>query len=119
MTWSIRPILDEPEIALVDWAVFEVPLIGEIEPWTRHLVGYCNYLNAGQSSAAVVAFDPIRRVGLTKSGRVYKLDGAPGRHFLAQLVWNRWKLLSRVALEQDVTDEVLDLMVTWPVGCTS
>lgn len=116
MIWSLEPILASPEVALTKWAAFDVPLIGETQPWTRHFVGYSKELSDGQSTAAVVAFDPIRRLGRTKSGRVYLLEGAPGHSMPGKLVWTRWKHLSKVAMEKDVTDEVLELLITWPTA---
>lgn len=116
MTHSIQALQDSPHIVLTKWSVYETPIRGEDEPWTRHLVGYSKEQSAGQASAAVIAFDPQRRLALTQSGRLYQLDGPPGHSLPGNLVWRRWKLLSGVAKERDVTDEVLELMLTCPEG---
>lgn len=118
MTWSFQPILMEPEITLTKWAAFDVPLIGETQPWTRHFVGYSKELGEGQCTTPVVLFDPVRGLGKTKTGRVYRLEGAPGNSMPGKLVWSRWKSLNKVTTENDATDEVLDLLVTWPVATT-
>lgn len=116
MTTPIKAIFDTAHITLNRWAVYETPIRGEDEPWTRHIVGYSKEHGAGQASAALVAFDPTRRVALTKSGRLYQLDGPPGHSLAGQLVWQSWKLLSGVQKEKDVTDEVLELMLTRSEG---
>lgn len=118
MTWSFQPILTEPELILTKWAAFDVPLIGETQPWTRHFVGYSKELGEGQCTTPVVVFDPVRGLGRTKTGRVYRLMGSPGHSMPGKLVWTRWKSLNKVTMEKDATDEVLDLLVTWPVATT-
>ncbi len=103
-------LLSKPHITLTKWSVYETPTHGEDAPWTRHLVGYSKEHGAGQTSAALVAVDPARRVALTKSGRLYQLAGSPGHCLAGKLVWQGWKLLSGVQKEKDVTDEVWDVM---------
>jgi len=115
MTSPIQALFDAPHIVLTKWSVYETPIRGEDEPWTRHIVGYSKEHGAGQASAAIVAFDPLRRVALTKSGRLYRLDGPPGHSLAGNLVWQRWKLLSGVAKEKDVTDEFVGLTVPLPL----
>lgn len=118
MIWTLQPILSAPEITLTKWAAYDVPLIGEARPWTRHFVGYSKELGEGQCTTPVVVFDPVRGLGRTKTGRVYRLEGAPGNSMPGKLVWTRWKSLNKVTTENDATDEVIDLLVTWPVATT-
>ena len=116
MIWTIEPLQTEPEIILTKWSAYDIPLIGETQPWTRHFVGFSKELSEGQSTAAVVAFDPIKQIGRTKSGRTYRLVGAPGHCMPAKLVWSKWKHLSKVASEHEVTEEVLGLMMSFASG---
>lgn len=42
---------------------------------------------------------------VTKSGRLYKLAGAPGANMDALYVWGRWSEANRVQKETDVSEE--------------
>jgi hypothetical protein len=104
--WSIEPVEDRPDVTLRDWAVFEVPLRGSDQPWTRHLAGWSCEDQQGQVCSAVQHFDPVTASCVTESGRVYRLRGRPGLCIDASYVWNRWKRIAGVTGERDVTQEV-------------
>lgn len=106
--WSISPVKDRPDVTLTDWAVFEVPLNGPDQPWTRHLAGWSCEDSQGQVCSPVQQFDPATASCVTQSGRVYRLRGRPGMCADARYVWNRWKAIQGVTDERDVTREVLD-----------
>jgi hypothetical protein len=108
--WQIDSIQDRPEVTLRDWAVFEVPLNGLDQPWTRHFAGWSCEDRQGQVCSPVVAFDPQTGSCITKSGRVYRLRGRPGLNADAAYVWNRWKRSASVGEQRDVTREVFDAM---------
>lgn len=104
--WNIAPIEDRPHVTLESWAVFEVPLNGLDQPWTRHLAGYSCEDGQGQVCSPVEAFDPASGQCVTRSGRVYRLRGGPGLDLDAEYVWDRWKRIWEVQEQRDVTPEV-------------
>lgn len=104
--WAIDPIEVRPQVTLQSWSVFEVPLQGIDQPWTRHFVGYALEDRQGQVSSPVVRFDPVSGQGVTRSGRVYQLLSHPGVNSDALYVWQHWKDLAGLTEERDVTAEV-------------
>lgn len=104
--WSIAPVELRPDVTLESWAVFEVPLNGPEQPWTRHLAGYSLEDGQGQVCSAVESFDPATGQCITSSGRVYRLRGRPGLGPDAAYVWRRWKRIASITEERDVTREV-------------
>lgn len=103
--WPIASIAERPSVTLTDWQVFEVQQPGRASK-TRHFVGYCIEDQFGQVSSAVIQFDPETMRGVTESGRVYRLLGKPGWHSDADYVWQRWKRISSVTVEVDVTSSL-------------
>jgi hypothetical protein len=67
--WRIAPVSDEPEVRLWDWD------IKKDTTGNRYFVGTLAD-GLGWVSTAIVDFDPERRRGRTKSGRVYELVGS-------------------------------------------
>lgn len=108
--WTIAPVELRPDVTLESWAVFEVPLNGVDQPWTRHLAGYSLEDGQGQVCSAVESFDPASGQCVTRSGRVYRLRGRPGLGQDAEYVWRRWKRIASIPEERDVTKEVFDAM---------
>lgn len=108
--WSIDSIEDRPDVTVRDWAVFEVPLHGPDQPWTRHLVGWSSEDQQGQVCSAVQQFDPQTGSCLTESGRVHRLSGRPGLNADAEYVWNRWKRIAALTEQREVTKEVADAL---------
>lgn len=106
--WSIGSIERRPNVTLRDWAVFDVPLNGPDQPWTRHLAGWSCEDRQGQVCSAVRRFDPLTASCVTASGRVYRLLGRPGMGMDAEYVWNRWKGIAGITEERDVTLEVTE-----------
>ena len=104
--FHIEPVKDVPRVTLGAWSVYDVPLDGDDHPRTRHFVGYSNEDRQGQVSSPIESFDPATGCGVTRSGRVYRLDGAPGGNAHADYVWREWKKLHRVSEQQEVTREV-------------
>jgi hypothetical protein len=104
--WTIAPVELRPDVTLESWAVFEVPLNGPDQPWTRHLAGYSLEDGQGQVCSAVESFDPATGQCVTRSGRVYRLRGRPGLGQDAEYVWRRWKRIASITEERDVTKEV-------------
>jgi hypothetical protein len=108
--WAIAAVNQRPQVTLTDWALFEVPLNGADEVWTRHLVGYASEDRQGQVSSPLQVFDPASRKAVTRSGRVYLVRGRPGLNADADYVWGRWKSHAGVLEERDVTGEIMEDM---------
>lgn len=104
--WTTAPIADLPQLTLHGWSVFEVQLPSEAGRWTRHFVGFASETHHGQVSSAVETFDPATRSGVTRSGRVYRLEGHPGSDPDVAYVWLAWKAVSGVTAEREVADDV-------------
>lgn len=98
--WNSPPITEQPEYRLVDWCIFETDR-GE-----RHFLGYSLDSRDGRVSSAIETFDTTARIGVTRSGRVYRLGGNPGRNPDAYYVWGVWIRVNNVTSWRDVTDEV-------------
>lgn len=103
MPIAIPPTVDdEPVIELRSWRVMQT------ERCERHFVGVhgSGMLAAGRVSSAIVSFDASQRRGVTRSGRVYILRGAPGGlDGDAAYTWAAWARFNRVASYEDVTHE--------------
>ena len=92
--WAVKPIDEQPELTLTDWAIFEVKMA--LSPVrTRHFAGYNVTDREGRASSAIVEFDPATLRGVTESGRVYQLQGPPGLEGDGQHVWNSWLRLAK------------------------
>lgn len=96
----------ESGVPLSQWSVRQVQLPADIKP-THHFVGFNNNTYDGRVSSPVQAFDEKSRVGVTASGRGYKLLGEPGHNGDAEYVWNHWMSINGVKPEdvKDVTDQ--------------
>lgn len=96
--WRCMPVSIEPEITLIEWRIMET------ERGERHFVGTRIDGGSGRVSSAIMAFDLERRVGITTSGRVYRLSGAPGQGSDADYIWSVWRVRNEVSSYADVTD---------------
>jgi hypothetical protein len=105
--WIVGAVADAPHIVLLNWSVFEVPYSQDTRHTTRHFVGLEQEFRHVRVSSPVLAFDPLGRRGVTRSGRVYELRGRSGADADARYVWARWKAMNRVLQEWDVTAEVV------------
>ncbi|AVK72221.1 hypothetical protein BJN34_0200 [Cupriavidus necator] len=99
--WKTRPIDEVHEVVLVRWKVFET------ERGECHFVGTRPGRGTGRVSSAIVEFDARTCVGVTRSGRRYVLEGAPGTSLEGEVTWAGWCQVNRVASYRDVTDESL------------
>lgn len=101
--WRSRPVADVPDVVLLHWRVMQTDT-GEL-----HLVGIRPERGTGRVSSVVVEFDVRARVGVTRSGRRYQLEGTPGPDESgdADYVWAGWCQVNRVDAYRDVTEEVL------------
>lgn len=101
--WQSRPVEEVPEVVLVNWRVMETGDGG------RHLVGIRPDRGTGRVSSVILELDMAARVGTTRSGRRYVLDGAPGpdEDGNADYVWAGWCQANHVTGYRDVTGELL------------
>lgn len=100
--WRTRSIEEVPEVTLVCWRVFETDK-GEL-----HFVGARSERGTGRVSSAIVKFDTSARAGVTRSGRRYVLQGAPGNDTDGGHVWAVWCQVNGVSSYRDVTDSILE-----------
>ena len=108
--WAIGPVAEVPEVKLHDWRVFEVQQADRAGR-TRHLVGSVGRDYDGQSSSAIVSFDPATRRGLSERGRIYQLVGrGSGIGMNADYVWSTWKRKCGATDVVDVTPEIKELL---------
>lgn len=90
-----------PNEWLRSWAVFEllVPKLGER---TQHVAGDVSD-GSGRVSSPLVAIDEATRSVVTRSGRVYRLVGAPGFGLEGEYVWQQWLSVADARDVEDVT----------------
>jgi len=81
--WSTPPVDEEPVIHLSHWQVFD--LAGEFR-----FAGYHDAGQEGRLSTVIQAFDSQTLKAVTRSGRVYVLEGPAGSHPDAEWVLDRW-----------------------------
>jgi hypothetical protein len=98
--WLTKPVTEQPSLTLRDWGVMQMPEGG------RHFVGYVIENREGRVSSPIVKFDAKGRRGVTLTGRVYELIGAPGLESDAEYVRKQWLALYNNPDWTDVTDEV-------------
>jgi hypothetical protein len=99
--WKTDPVDLEPEIILVRWRIMKTARE------ELHFVGARTDDLTGRVSSAIVELDLSRRVGVTRSGRVYALQGNPGFNVDADYVWSWWCGANQVTAWEDVTNAVL------------
>lgn len=97
---SVASVSEQPQLTLERWRVYETSK-GE-----RHFVGYCIETREGRVTTAILSFDIGARIGVTASGRRYRLSGWPCFDSDAELVWSH--LASQgVSKTNDVSMEYL------------
>lgn len=102
--WEGLAMNDESEIELALWRVFEIPDEG------RFFAGYNLGSQRGRTSSPIMSWDAELRLGITSSGRHYRLVGEPDVDGGAELVW---RTVSRGAEFIDVTDQYVNAQREW------
>jgi hypothetical protein len=97
--WNSTSIEDTPHIALARWRVYQT------ETGEHHFVGYNMTEREGRVSSAIQSFDKNTRIGITRSGRHYKLSDNSGANLDAEYVWGRWVEINKVTEITDVTEQ--------------
>ncbi|WP_375184286.1 hypothetical protein [Aquabacterium sp.] len=98
--WLTQPVAKQRELVLVDWSIHELNEDGER---SLVLVGYSPKNAEGRVSSEVVELDTATLRATTSSGRVYLLEGPPGRNSDAEYVFARYKRMYKL---QDKTQDV-------------
>ena len=76
----------QPVVTLVRWSVFSLP------GGTRHFCGVHagDLPDRGRVSSEIVGFDPPTRTGMTRSGRLYRLEGPQSEGDDTALIRDAW-----------------------------
>jgi ATP-dependent Lon protease len=76
--WRPAPVSEEPELVMVNWQVFRVK--GDFDGLgeTDHLMGSISNRGGGRVTSPIKHFDRESMKIVTRSGRVYHLQGPPG-----------------------------------------
>lgn len=104
--WKTSGVDITPEVELTNWSICEVSSALWSER-TRHFIGHSLTEGPGRVSSAIQHFDQDYMVGITRSGRSYKLSGNPGRDSDAQYVFGIWCARNQISEITDVTNEYL------------
>lgn len=99
------PLRDVPDNyqdpSLRRWRVVEV--VTQNGTRSRHVYGHDVTNDAGRASTAIKEFDLQTMTVTTRSGRTYKLMGAPGNARSGECAWQNWCRANGVTSEVDVT----------------
>jgi hypothetical protein len=96
-----QPVSQQPHVTLIRWSVIEV------DDKERHFVGRCLESDDGRVSSAIESFDAKAMRGVTRSGRVYQLEGPDAFDLDAAYVWQWWCEVNAVKTTRDVSKEIL------------
>src|SRR5215469_503973 len=88
---------DVPQIYLECWS------IRQTGTGDRHFVGFNIANRDGKVSSRIIELDCTRRVGVTASGRRYRLLGRAGYNSDAEYVWNWYVKNHHIESWEDVT----------------
>lgn len=98
--WKVRPVTAQPSLTLVQWQVLQLP------GGARHFSGWALENREGRASSAIQTFDAASLRGITRSERVYQLQGPPGWHDDGDYVWRSWTRINSQPEWVDVSAEV-------------
>ena len=95
-----RDVETNPEILLERWS------IREVHSGERYFVGFDTVECDGRVSTPIVSFDARARLGLTSSGRRYRLLGRAGFDKDGEYVWNRVTTIRETQSWSDITEQL-------------
>ena len=98
--WATAPVAEQPSLTLTQWQVLQLPN-GE-----RHFAGWAIQNREGRASSAIQVFDTASLRGITRSRRVYQLQGPSGCDDDADHVWRTWARINSQPEWVDVSGEV-------------
>lgn len=93
--WRPQSVKAEPVTDLHEWSAYRVEF--QHGKPSRHFVGTA--WDGGRVCSPLVAYDPKSRVGITRSGRHYRLVGPNGKGYTsidAAYVFSIWKKNNKV-----------------------
>ena len=99
--WRPSSVDATPELVVSSWMLIRT------ETADIHVVGFNLTEGEGRVSSPLATFDPVTRIGTTRSGRRYVLCGEPGCNTDAQYTFATWCEINQVVGWDDVTVEVL------------
>jgi hypothetical protein len=103
----MKSAIDVPENyknpTLRRWRVIEVVSLDGTR--SRHVYGHDITNDTGRASSPIKEFDLEAMTATTQSGRMYKLEGAPGNARSGEDAWKNWCHINGVVSEVDVTNE--------------
>lgn len=103
--WKVAGVDVVPGITLSSWQIMRVLAGDYARTLGDHFVGWNERDREGRVSTRITAFDPVSGVGITESGRSYRLIGGPGWNLDAEYVWKVWAEHCGVSEQCNVTDE--------------
>jgi hypothetical protein len=109
---SIVPVDVQPVTVMIRWRLVQVRRADDRR--TRHLVGRAD--EEGRVSSEIVKLDLQALAATTKSGRVYVLEGPPGRDGDAAYVFGRWLSRNGLPNPRDMTRALISLRGRRPGG---
>ena len=92
---------EQPEIYLERWS------IRQTSAGNRHFVGFNVEDRDGRVSSRIVELDCARRIGVTESGRTYRLLGRAGYSSDGEYVWNWYVRASSIENWEDITPTLI------------
>lgn len=95
-----------PPLTLVRWRAWEVQVPNYDAP-SWHLVGFLPEEHCAKVSSALAQVSRFGDEARSKTGRVYRLVGAPGADEHAARLWASWQRQHGVTVLRDCTTEVL------------
>jgi hypothetical protein len=104
-TWQENSV---PPIKLVRWEV-----IGSNEPncdSKHYFAGWVDALGESRVTSAIVSYDTAHKIGISSSGKAYKLEGDSGRErpdAAVTAVINHWAAINGKGLDEvpDLTEQ--------------
>ena len=102
---DIDPVGVEPVTVMSRWKLVEVR--NAVGRRSRHLVGRADY--EGRVCSAIVSIDLEALRMTTQSGRVYVLEGPPGRDSDADWVFGRWLKIMKAPKHRVITRTLMRL----------
>lgn len=94
--WAPPDVEEQPSVQLNRWSV------AELEDGDRHFIGWCG---EGRVSSKIVSYDKETKIGVTRSGRRYKLMGETGYSSDGDYVWHYWQQVNKVTSYKNVSEE--------------
>jgi len=110
---SVTKVPDEfKNPSLRRWRVIEV--VSHDGTRSRHVYGHDVTNDAGRASSEIQEFDREAMAATTRSGRIYKLVGAPGKARSGEDAWQNWCRINGIVSEADVTHEYFNFKQLFP-----